>query len=46
VLILETGATWPALAEARPGLPFLWLEFDFGGEGVCRLTREQLHGAH
>jgi len=42
VLILETGATWPALAEARPDLPFLWIEFAHGGEGVCLLTREQL----
>lgn len=42
VLILETGATWPALAAACPQLPFLWLEFEHGGEGVCLLTREQL----
>ena len=42
VLILETGATWPVLADACPALPFLWLEFSQGGEGVCLLTREQL----
>lgn len=45
VLILETGATWPTLAEACPELPFLWLEFEHGGEGVCVLTREQLPGS-
>jgi len=44
--MLETGATWPVLAEARPDLPFLWLEFAHGGEGVCVLSKEQLeqHG--
>lgn len=44
VLILETGATWPGLAAARPALPFLWLEFEDGGEGVCMLTARQLSG--
>jgi len=42
VLVLETGATWELLAATRPDLPFLWLEFANGGEGVCVLTREQL----
>jgi len=42
VLILETGATWPVLAAARPAVPFLWLEFEHGGEGVCMLTASQL----
>ncbi len=42
LLFLETGATWPVLAEARPDLPFLWLEFEHGGDGICALTKEQL----
>lgn len=42
LLLLETGATWPLLAEARPDLPFLWLEFEHGGEGICALRREEL----
>ena len=41
-LILETGATWMALADAVPGLPCLWLDFEFGGEGVCLLSAQQL----
>lgn len=41
-LILETGATWPLLDEACPQLDFLWIEFEYGGEGVCFLTREKL----
>jgi ribosomal protein L3 glutamine methyltransferase len=45
VLVLETGATWELLAAVRPDLPFLWLEFANGGEGVCALTREQLLAA-
>jgi ribosomal protein L3 glutamine methyltransferase len=42
MLILETGYTWQALAEALPNVPFLWLDFEHGGEGVCALDREQL----
>lgn len=42
LLLLETGASWPLLAEARPDLPFLWLEFEHGGEGICALRKEQL----
>jgi ribosomal protein L3 glutamine methyltransferase len=42
LLFLETGATWPVLADARPELPFLWLEFEHGGEGICMLSKEQL----
>lgn len=45
LLLLETGATWPVLAEARKDLPFLWLEFEQGGEGICALTKEQLDKA-
>ncbi len=41
-LVLETGATWTLLAANFPQVPFLWLEFEFGGEGICALTREQL----
>lgn len=42
ILILETGATWPALDAACPELPFLWIDFEHGGEGVCLLRRDQL----
>jgi ribosomal protein L3 glutamine methyltransferase len=42
-LILETGYTWPALQQTLPSLPFMWLEFEYGGEGVCCFTAEQLH---
>ena len=42
LLLLETGATWPLLDEARPDLPLLWLEFEHGGEGICAINAEEL----
>jgi len=42
LLLLETGATWPLLDEARPDLPLLWLEFAHGGEGICAVKAGDL----
>jgi ribosomal protein L3 glutamine methyltransferase len=41
-MILEVGSSADALMESYPEVPFLWLEFQRGGEGVCLLTAEQL----
>ncbi|EPH3099823.1 50S ribosomal protein L3 N(5)-glutamine methyltransferase [Providencia stuartii] len=48
VLICEVGNSMVHLIEQYPEIPFIWLEFEYGGDGVFMLTREQLveHHAH
>ncbi len=42
VLIVEVGLSQAKLVEQYPDVPFLWLDFQRGGEGVFLLTAKQL----
>ncbi|MEJ2760046.1 MAG: 50S ribosomal protein L3 N(5)-glutamine methyltransferase, partial [Gammaproteobacteria bacterium] len=40
VLVVEVGHGRDAVVEAFPQLPFIWLDFELGGEGVFLLTAD------
>jgi ribosomal protein L3 glutamine methyltransferase len=43
ILVVEVGESAQTLIDLLPGVAFLWLEFDYGGDGVFLLDYEQLH---
>ena len=42
ILVVEVGCSQAAVVEQYPGIPFLWLDFEHGGEGVFMLEQDQL----
>jgi len=45
ILVVEVGNTWQIMEEHYPNLPFIWLEFEMGGDGVFVLRKEDLLNA-
>lgn len=46
IVVIEVGNSEQALAELFPAVDFMWLDFEFGGQGVFLLEQSQLEKYH